>query len=49
MAVWVIDVRFAPIPIAPEPATFGHCADGTSAPAPADADLEVVVCASRTQ
>jgi len=49
MAVWVVDVRFAPkpapVPAAPEVA----CESGPSADAPAGADLELVVCAPRAK
>jgi hypothetical protein len=48
MAVWVVDVRFAPKPVptraGPE---VSSCQSGPSVDAPAGADLEVVVCAPR--
>ena len=48
LAVWVVDVRFAPPPVStqiePEAAS---CHDGPSAQAPAGSDLELVVCAAR--
>ena len=48
MAVWVVDVRFAP---KPEPAqlvpTSAGCHSGPSAEPPAGADLEVVICGER--
>jgi len=43
MAVWVADVRFAPPPTSVAPA----CASGPSVTAPADADVELVVCGAR--
>jgi len=50
MAVWVVDVRFAPkharAASAPEVVA---CQSGPSVAAPAGADLEVVVCAARSK
>ena len=46
MAVWVVDVRFAPKPAAPvTPAA--SCATGPSSSESDDADAEVVVCVPR--
>ncbi len=48
LALWVADVRFAPAPVpAAAPKADPACESGASATPPADADLEVVVCASR--
>lgn len=49
MAVWVMDVRFAPKPAAATHTTaeLVSCQSGPSASAPAGADLELVVCAKR--
>jgi hypothetical protein len=47
MAVWVADVRLAPQAPAPESTSAASCKSGPSATAPADADLEIVVCAPR--
>jgi len=48
MAVWVIDVRFAPKPAKMQPTSeLAACHNGPSAEVPAGADLEVVVCAQR--
>jgi hypothetical protein len=48
MAVWVVDVRFAPksthAPAAPDQVS---CQSGPSDAAPSGADLEVVICAQR--
>jgi hypothetical protein len=50
MAVWVVDVRFAPKPAAAQATPAMHaCQGGLSAEAPAGADLEVVVCAQRAK
>lgn len=50
MAVWVVDVRFAPKPAQVLPApTSAVCQSGPSAETPAGADLEVVICASRSK
>jgi len=48
MAVWVIDVRFAP-KSAPAGSEVAACQSGPSVAAPAGADLEVVVCAPRAK
>lgn len=45
MAVWVVDVRFAPA--AERAAPVAACEDGISAPAPAGADAELVTCGAR--
>jgi hypothetical protein len=48
LAVWVADVRLAPTSAVPQPAVAaGQCLSGLSSDAPAGADAEVVVCASR--
>jgi len=44
MAVWVVDVRFAPAPASPRAAAL-TCQSGPSVTPPAGADLELVVCA----
>ena len=50
MAVWVVDVRFAPKHAnAPAPSEVVTCQSGPSVAAPAGADLEVVVCAPRAK
>jgi len=50
MAVWVVDVRFAPKPT-PQRASaeLVGCQSGPSVEAPAGTDLEVVVCAPRSK
>jgi hypothetical protein len=45
LAIWVADVRFAPQHAAPQAAAEASCQSGPSSTPPADADLEVVVCA----
>jgi len=46
LAVWVADVRLAPQPVAPQTtAAASTCKSGPSSTPPADADVEVVVCA----
>ncbi|HYQ45327.1 MAG TPA: hypothetical protein VER11_25250 [Polyangiaceae bacterium] len=47
MAVWVVDVRFAPKPAPASAVPEAVCQSGPSSEAPAGADLEVVVCAQR--
>lgn len=50
MAVWVVDVRFAPKPAVPEVTSATSavsCESGPSGATPDGADAEVVVCASR--
>lgn len=48
MAVWVVDVRFAPKHAKGAPASeVVICQSGPSVAAPAGTDLEVVVCAPR--
>ncbi|HEY0466162.1 MAG TPA: hypothetical protein VGC79_18255 [Polyangiaceae bacterium] len=50
MAVWVVDVRFAPKPVPPQAtAELVSCHSGPSVVVPAGADLEVVVCAERSK
>jgi len=50
MAVWVVDVRFAPKPAkAQAAAEQASCQSGPSVAAPAGADLEVVICAQRSR
>ncbi|HET7545195.1 MAG TPA: hypothetical protein VFK05_35260 [Polyangiaceae bacterium] len=50
MAVWVIDVRFAPKPVALQVApTQVACHSGPSAETPRGADLELVICAPRAK
>jgi hypothetical protein len=48
MAVWVVDVRFAPVaaPVTPSESAAA-CESGLSAEAPAGADAEVVTCGAR--
>ena len=50
MAVWVMDVRFAPKPARAETtAEAGACQSGPSAEPPVGVDLEVVVCGPRSK
>jgi len=50
MAVWVVDVRFAPkLAKAQAIPELAACHSGPSVEAPAGADLEVVVCAERAK
>ena len=50
MAVWVLDVRFAPKSAAvPAASTDVSCQNGPSRAAPDGADLEVVICAQRSR
>ncbi len=44
LAVWVADVHFAPQPAA-RTTVATNCQSGPSSSAPADADIEIVVCA----
>jgi len=48
LAVWVVDVRFAPKPVSTQiEAEVASCHSGPSAQAPTGSDLELVVCAAR--
>lgn len=49
LAVWVVDVRFAPKPAPIQAAPEVACQSGPSRDVPAGADLEVVVCAPRNR
>jgi hypothetical protein len=50
MAVWVVDVRFAPKPALARAASESvACQSRASVEAPAEADLEIVVCAPRSK
>ncbi|MEI9948010.1 MAG: hypothetical protein WDO74_03270 [Pseudomonadota bacterium] len=50
MAVWVVDVRFAPKPATAQAASESvSCHSGPSVQAPVGADLEVVVCVPRSK
>lgn len=49
MAVWVVDVRFAPVSSPPLPvAPVAACQSGASDSPPDGADAEVVSCGART-
>jgi hypothetical protein len=50
MAVWVVDVRFAPEPAPVQVApTHVSCQSGPSGAPPAGVDFEFVVCAQRSK
>ncbi len=49
MAVWVVDVRFAPTPVPQATSATAACQSGPGVQAPAGADFELVVCAQRSK
>jgi hypothetical protein len=48
MAVWVVDVRFAPVRASASASPAVACENGLSPAAPPGADAEIVTCGARS-